>query len=328
MLVLGIWWSLGLGSASAASVQILNASFDISRELFQELNPAFAAAWKTRTGDTVEIRQSHGGSSKQARSVLDGLSADVVTLNQVVDLDALAARPGLVASDWRTRFPHSASPFTSTIAFLVRRGNPRGIRDWPDLAKPGTAVIVPNPRTSGNGRYSYLAAWAFALQKLNLNQAEAEAFVGSIFRNVPVLDTGGRAATTTFAQRAIGDVLLTFESEARLTLAESGQTALEIVLPSYSIEAEMPVAVVESVTRRRNTGPVATAYLEFLYSETGQEIIARHHFRPRSETIANRQTPRFGALEQFRVETVFGSWDAAHRTHFADGGTFDRISRR
>jgi sulfate transport system substrate-binding protein len=323
---------LALGSPAPASgadeIRLLNASFDISRELFREINPAFAAAWKEKTGGTVAIRQTHDGSSKQARSVIDGLEADVLTFNQVLDIDILAERGGLVPADWRERFPHRSSPFTSTIVFLVRKGNPKNLRDWPDLVRPGIAVIVPNPKTSGNGRYSYLAAWAFALKKLNLNQAEAGEFVGRLFRNAPVLDTGGRGATTTFAQHGIGDVLLTFEAEAHLTVRELGANKFEIVIPSFGVEAEMPVAVVEKVARRRGTETVARAYLEFLYTEAGQEIIARHDYRPRLESVARRYAARFGDLELFTVDDVFGGWPAAHREHFAAGGNFDRLAAR
>ena len=315
----------GASGAGAAEIRLLNASFDISRELFQELNPAFAAVWSARTGRRVSIQQSHAGSSKQARAVLDGLAADVVTFNQVSDVDILAERGGLVPSDWRERFPHRSSPFTSTIVFLVRRGNPRGIHDWRDLGQPGVSVIVPNPKTSGNGRYSYLAAWAYAVKKLNLNQVEAAEFVGRIVRSVPVFDTGGRGATTTFAQRGIGDVLLTFEAEVLLTVAEVGADGLELVRPPFSVEAEMPVAVVEKVARRRGTEAVARAYLEFLYDEAGQEIVARHHYRPRLESVARRHASQFGSMELFSVDDLFGGWAAAQRDHFADGASFDRL---
>lgn len=320
--------SLPTRAIEPSSTRLLNASFDISRELFQALNPAFIQTWKARTGHTIEVLQSHGGSPKQARAVIDGLAADVVTLNQEPDVDALAARRGLVASNWRERFAHRASPYSSTIVFLVRRGNPKGIRDWPDLARPGISVVIPNPKASGNGRYGYLAAYAFALHKLNLNADEANEFVGRVFRNAPVLDTGGRAATTTFAQRGVGDVLVTFESEALLTLTEGVGADLELVAPSYSIEADMPVAVVDPVVQRKGTADAARAYLEFLYTEPAQEIIARHHFRPRLEAVARRHADHFRALELFRVETIFGSWDAAQKTHFAEGGVFDRVTRK
>lgn len=317
----------GASAGPTEPVRLLNVSFDISRELFQEINPAFAAEWKRRTGGVVTIQQSHGGSSKQARSVIDGLAADVVTFNQSLDIDVLATRGGLVPADWRTRLPHQSAPFTSPVVFLVRKGNPKGLRDWTDLVKPGVSVIVPNPKTSGNGRSSYLTAWAHALKKQNLSPAESREFVARLFRNAPVLDTGGRAATGTFAQRGIGDVLLTFEAEARMTLEELGSERLELVRPSLSLEADLPVAVVEKVARKRGTEAVARAYLEFLYTETGQEIAARHHFRPRLEAVARRHADRFGALEVFTVDDVFGGWPAAHQEHFADGGVFDQLSR-
>ncbi|HYG24817.1 MAG TPA: sulfate ABC transporter substrate-binding protein [Verrucomicrobiae bacterium] len=316
----------GLLSASGAETKLLNASFDIARELFNGINPAFAAHWKRQTGDTISINQSHAGSTKQARAVIDGLEADVVTFNQVTDVDAVAAR-GLVASDWRQRLPHNSSPFSSTIVFLVRKGNPKGIRDWDDLVKPGVSVIVPNPKTSGNGRYSYLAAYAFALKKFNGNDARAREFVAALFKNVPILDTGGRGATTSFVQREIGDVLLTFEAEVFLTIQEVGNSKFDAVIPSYSIEAEMPVAVVERVTQKRGTAKAAAAYLEFLYSEEAQAIVAKHYYRPRSEK-ALQASGQFKKLELFSAEKVLGDWAAIQKTHFSEGGVFDKIYQR
>ncbi len=307
-----------------AETRLMNASFDISRELFQAYNPVFAEHWKSQTGEAVTINQSHAGSSKQARAVIDGLEADVITLNQVTDIDQVAVK-GLVAKDWRSRFPHDSSPFVSTIVFLVRKGNPKGIKDWDDLAKPGVSVIVPNPKTSGNGRYSYLAAYAFALKQLGGDHAKAQEFVGRLFKNVPVLDTGGRGATTTFAQREIGDVLLTFEAEVFLTVQELGRDKFEVVAPSYSVEAELPVAVVDKVAQRRGTAKQAQAYLGYLFSESGQELAARHFYRPRSTAVAEKFAHQFAKLTLFRVDQVFGSWAEAQKTHFAEGGTFDQI---
>jgi len=310
--------------ASAAETKLLNASFDISRELFQRYNEAFVRHWKQAEGVSVVVNQSHTGSSKQARAVIDGLEADVITFNQVTDVDAVAAR-GLVAADWRKRLPNQSAPFSSTIVFLVRKGNPKGIKDWDDLVKPGIAVIVPNPKTSGNGRYSYLAAYAFALKQLKLDDAGARAFVGRLFKNVPILDTGGRGATTSFVQREIGDVLLTFEAEVFLTIKELGADKFDAVVPSFSIEAEMPVAVVAKIATRRGSTRAAQAYLEYLYTEEGQGIIAANYFRPRSAKVAEQYAARFGKLELFSVEAVFGDWARTQKTHFSEGGVFDQI---
>lgn len=313
--------------ASAAETKILNASFDIARELFAQINPAFVAHWKQQTGDSISINQSHAGSSKQARSVIDGLAADVVTFNQVIDVQAIADRK-LIAADWRKRLPNNSSPFTSTIVFLVRKGNPKGIRDWDDLVKPGISVVVPNPKTSGNGRYSYLAAYAYALKTSNGDHAKARAFVTALFNNVPVLDTGGRGATTTFVQRETGDVLLTFEAEVFLTIQELGDAKFDAVIPSYSVEAEMPVAVVDRVVDRRKTRAVAEAYLKFLYSEQAQEIAARNFYRPRSEQALQAVPGRFKPVELFDVEKVLGEWSVVQKTHFGEGGIFDQVYRR
>ncbi len=314
-------------AASAAETRLLNASFDISRELFNQINPAFIAHWKKQTGQTISINQSHAGSSKQARSVIDGLEADVVTFNQVTDVDAIASK-GLIPSDWRQKFPNNSSPFASTIVFLVRKGNPKGIKDWDDLIKPGISVIVPNPKTSGNGRYSYLAAYAFALKKLNKDEAGARDFVAKLFNNVPILDTGGRGATTTFVQREIGDVLLTFEAEVFLTIKELGESKFDAVVPSYSIEAEMPVAVVDRVVKRRNSETLAKAYLEFLYSEEAQNVVAKSFYRPRSEKALQSASAQFKPLELFSVEKVLGDWETVQKTHFGENGVFDRIYQR
>jgi sulfate/thiosulfate transport system substrate-binding protein len=307
----------------AADQAILNASYDVTRELFKDYNQVFAKYWKQKTGENVTISQSHGGSSKQARAVADGLDADVVTMNQANDIDLLAER-GLVAADWATKFPQNAAPYTSTIIFLVRKGNPKGIRDWDDLVKPGTAVILPHPKTSGNGRYSYLAAWGYAKRKGG-SDADAKAFVGSLFRNVPILDAGGRGATTTFVQRNIGDVLLTFENEVYLVRNELGGDAFDIVYPSASILAESPVAVVNRVVDKKGTRAVAQSYLEYLYSPEGQAVAAKHYLRPRDQALVARNAATFRPIALFTVQDVFGGWKAAQKAHFDDGALFDQI---
>ena len=319
---------LTLASRAAASdTTLLNASFDIARELFQNYNEAFVRHWKKETGNNLVVNQSHAGSSKQARAVIDGLEADVVTFNQATDVDAVAER-GLISRGWRKQFPNQSSPFSSTIVFLVRKGNPKGIKDWNDLVKPGVSVIVPNPKTSGNGRYSYLAAWGYALKQSAGDEAKAREFVTKLFANVPVLDTGGRAATTTFAQREIGDVLLTFEAEVFLTLKEFGVGKFEAIVPSYSIEADMPVAVVQKVTAKHGTENLARAYLEYLYSDEGQGIVAANYYRPRSQKVAEKYTAQFGKLELFTVENVFGDWASAQKAHFSEGGVFDQLYKK
>lgn len=305
-------------------MELLNVSFDISRELFQAYNPVFVEHWKKGGGGDLVVHQSHAGSSKQARAVIDGLEADVVSFNLVSDIEALASR-GVVAADWRNRFPNQASPFTSTIVFLTRQGNPKHIRDWSDLARPGVSVIVPNPKTSGNGKYSYLAAYGYALKRLGQNDQQAREFVASLFRNVPVLEAGGRAASTTFVQREIGDVLLTFEAEVLLNMKEFGTNRFEKVTPTLSVEAEMPVAVVERVAKRRGTLVLAKAYLDFLFSESGQDIAARNYYRPRLDSVARRYAGTFPALELISVDQTFGGWAEATKVHFADGGVFDQI---
>jgi sulfate transport system substrate-binding protein len=309
-------------TSSAAETQLLNVSYDVARELYKDVNPAFEAAYKKSTGTDVNIKMSHGGSSKQARSVADGLEASVVTMNQANDIDLLADR-GLVTPDWAKKFPNNASPSYSTMVFLVRKGNPKGIKDWADLAKPGVAVVIPNPKTSGNGRYTYLAAWGSVIKKGG-NEAQARELVGKIFKNVPILDTGGRAATTTFTQRQIGDLLVTFENEVNLVRAEFGDN-FEVVYPSTSIVAENPVAVVDKVVDKRGIRKEATAYLNFLYSDAGQEIIAKHYLRPRSEAIFKKYAANFKPVTLFTVDDVFGGWRAAQKHHFDDGGEFDKI---
>ena len=308
--------------AQAAEVVLLNASYDVARELFKDINPAFVAEWKKTTGETVSVNQSHGGSSKQARSVADGMEAAVVTMNQANDIDMLADR-GLVAQDWAKKFPHNAAPFYSTMVYLVRKGNPKQIRDWADLAKPGVKVVIPNPKTAGNGRYTYLAAWGSVLKKGG-TEAQARELVGKIFHNVPVLDAGGRGATTTFTQREIADVLVTFENEVNLVRAELGDK-FDVVYPSISILAESPVAVVDKVVDRKGIRKEATGYLNFLYSEQAQDIIAKHYFRPRSETAFKKYNANFKQISLFTVDDVFGGWKAAQKKHFDDGGEFDKI---
>jgi len=315
------------GSAlnAAGPVKLLNVSYDPTRELYQEINAAFARSWKARTGADVQVSQSHGGSGKQARSVIDGLQADVVTLALAYDIDSIAEHAGLLAAGWQSRLPNNSTPYTSTIVFLVRKGNPKHIRDWDDLTRPGISVITPNPKTSGGARWSYLAAWGQALKKNNGDERKAEEFITRLYKNVPVLDSGARGATTTFAQRGIGDVLLSWENEAFLALNELGKDKLEVVTPPISILAEPPVAVVDKVAARHGTAEVAKAYLEFLYTEEGQEIGARNYYRPRSAQAISKYPNRFPKLQLFTIDEVFGGWRKAQLRHFEDGGVFDRI---
>jgi sulfate transport system substrate-binding protein len=319
--------ALALGSAVAvpavaAPVELLNVSYDVARELYKDINPAFIADWKKTTGEDLTIKQSHGGSSKQARAVADGLEASVVTMNQANDIDMLADR-GLVAKDWAKKFPDNASPYYSTMVFLVRKGNPKGIHDWADLAKPGVQVVIPNPKTAGNGRYTYLAAWGSVI-KSGGNEAQARNLVGRIFHNVPVLDAGGRAATTTFTQRQIGDALVTFENEVNLVRAEFGDN-FEVVVPKMSVLAENPVAVVDKVVDRKGNRKQATAYLNFLYSPAGQAIGAKHFLRVRNEQVMKQFAANYKPIQLFTVDDVFGGWRAAQKRHFDDGGEFDKI---
>jgi sulfate/thiosulfate-binding protein len=311
---------------AADEVTILNVSYDPTRELYQELNKSFAEHWLKKTGQNVTIRQSHGGSGKQARSVIDGLEADVVTLALAFDIDALHEHADLLPVDWQKRLPHHSSPYTSTIVFLVRKGNPKGIKDWDDLVRPGVAVITPNPKTSGGARWNHLAAWGYALKKFDHDTAKALEFMKQVYKNVPVLDTGARGATNTFVQRGMGDVLLAWENEALLAVNQLSPGQLEIVTPSLSILAEPPVAVVDKVVDKRGTRAVATAYLEYLYTETGQEIVAKHYYRPRLESVAKKYADRFPQLKLLTIEDpLFGGWKKAHATHFADNGVFDQI---
>lgn len=309
--------------AQAADVSLLNVSYDPTRELYAEVNAAFAKLLKAK-GDTLSVKQSHGGSGKQARSVIDGLDADVVTLALAYDIDAIAEK-GLIAKDWQKRLPQNASPYTSTIVFLVRKGNPKGIKDWSDLVKPGTEVVTPNPKTSGGARWNYLAAWAYALKQPGGSDATAKDFVARLFKNVKVLDSGARGATTSFVERGIGDVFISWENEAYLSLKEYGPEKFEIITPSLSILAEPPVAVVDKVVDKRGTRALATNYLEFLYTKPGQEIAAKHFYRPRDPEVAAKYAATFGKVNLITIDDVFGGWGKAQAAHFADGGTFDQI---
>lgn len=307
-----------------AETSLLNVSYDPTRELYEQVNQAFAPVWRAQTGQTLSIRQSHGGSGAQARSVLDGLQADVVTLALAYDIDALASR-GLIASDWQKRLPDNASPYTSTIVLLVRHGNPKHIKDWDDLIRPGVSIVTPNPKTSGGARWNYLAAWAYARHRPGGNEQSARAFVGELYRNAGVLDSGSRGATTSFVQRGQGDVLIAWENEAFLAQKEFGADKFEIVVPSASILAEPPVAIVDKVVDKHGTRKLADAYLNFLYSEQGQEIAARNFYRPRSQAVPAALTARFPKLKLYTVDEEFGGWQQAQKTHFADGGVFDSI---
>jgi sulfate/thiosulfate-binding protein len=317
---------LGLpGVARAADLSLLNVSYDPTRELYQELNAAFAKQWQARAGRTLEILQSHGGSGKQARAVIDGLEADVLTLALAYDIDAVA-KSGLLSAHWQKKLPHNSAPYTSTIVFLVRKGNPKAIRDWADLVRPGVSVITPNPKTSGGARWNYLAAWGYALRQPGGSEQKARAFVTAVFRNVPVLDSGARGATNTFVQRGLGDVLLSWENEAHLVVNALGRDKFEIVTPSVSILAEPPVAVVDRVVDKKGTRAVAEAYLQYLYTADGQEIAARHYYRPRLAAVAQKHAARFGGKAPlFTIDEVFGGWAKAQRAHFDDGGSFDQI---
>jgi len=318
--VAGLLWA---GSAFAADVTLLNVSYDPTRELYVDFNKAFAANYQKETGKSVEIKQSHGGSGSQARGVIDGLQADVVSLALAYDIDAIAAK-GLIAADWQKRLPLNASPYTSTIVFLVRKGNPKGIKDWDDLIKPGIAVITPNPKTSGGARWNYLAAWGYALKRFG-SAEQAKQFVGDLYNNVPVLDTGARGATVSFVERGVGDVLLAWENEAFLALREFGKDKFEIVSPSMSILAEPPLAVVDAVADRKGTRAVAEAYVRYWYSKEGQEIAARNSYRPRDPEIAKEYENSFAKVELFTVGDVFGGWTKAQKEHFGEGGIFDQI---
>lgn len=306
-------------------ITILNVSYDPTRELYQEYNEAFVKYWKEKTGQDVIVQQSHGGSGSQARAVIDGLEADVVTLALAYDIDSINTNKEILDKEWQKKLPHNSTPYTSTIVFLVRKGNPKNIKDWDDLVKPGIEVITPNPKTSGGARWNYLAAWGYALKKYGNDEEKAKEFVKAIYNNVPVLDSGARGATNTFVERGLGDVLIAWENEAFLAINELGADKFEIVVPSISILAEPPVAVVDSVVDKKGTREVAEAYLEYLYSDVGQEIAAKNYYRPRSEAIAKKYASQFPEIELFTIDEVFGGWTKAQKEHFDDGGIFDQI---
>jgi sulfate transport system substrate-binding protein len=320
---LGVGLLVGTAGAAQAQVKLLNVSYDPTRELYQDVNGAFARQWQQKTGQSVTINQSHGGSGKQARSVIDGLEADVVTLALAYDIDAIAEKSGRVAKDWQKRLPDNSSPYTSTVVFVVRKGNPKGIRDWDDLVKPGVSVVAPNPKTSGGARWVYLAAWGQALQRSGGTEAKAKDYVTRLYKNVPVLDSGARGSTITFGQRGIGNVLVSWENEAYLLVDELGKDKYEIVNPSTSILAEPPVALVDKNVDKHGTRAVAEAYLKFLYTDEGQELAAKRHYRPRSAAVAAKHP--LPKIKLFTIDQVFGGWQKAQATHFADGGIFDQI---
>jgi sulfate transport system substrate-binding protein len=314
-------------AAASADTSLLNVSYDPTREFYKAVNEAFIAKWKAETGEDIEVEQSHGGSGKQARAVIDGLEADVVTLALAYDIDAIASNSDLIAKDWQKRLPHNSSPYTSTIVFLVRKGNPKGIKDWPDLLKGDVQVITPNPKTSGGARWNYLAAWAYALKQPGGDEAKAQQFVADLYKRVPVLDTGARGSTTTFVQRGIGDVLLAWENEAFLAMQQLGKDQVEIVVPSMSILAEPPVAVVDKNVDAHGTRKVAEAYLQYLYSPDGQEIAAKNFYRPTDQAVAAKYKSQFPDIPLVTVDDTFGGWQEAQKKHFADGGIFDQIYR-
>jgi sulfate transport system substrate-binding protein len=325
LLALAVGAGPAVGQSAPKPVTLLNVSYDPTRELYEDFNQQFAAYWKGKTGREVTVRQSHGGSGKQARSVIDGLQADVVTLALAYDIDQIAEKGGLLPADWQKRLPDNSSPYTSTIVLLVRKGNPKHIRDWGDLAKPGVSVVTPNPKTSGGARWNYLAAWAWALRQPGGSDATAKDFVTRLYKNVPVLDAGARGATTTFVERGIGDVLIAWENEALLAIKELGPGKFEVVAPSVSILAEPPVAVVDKVAGKHGTRQVAQAYLEYLYTDAGQEIAAKHFYRPRLASVAKRYEAQFPKVALVTVDEVFGGWKKAQAAHFADGALFDQI---
>jgi len=310
----------------AQEITLLNVSYDPTRELYKEYNEAFAKHWQEKTGDSVKVNQSHGGAGKQARAVIDGLEADVVTLALAYDIDAIGEKTGHFGPDWQKRLPHNSAPYTSTIVFLVRKGNPKGIKDWDDIIKPGVAVITPNPKTSGGARWNFLAAWGYALKKNAGDEKAARAFVTALYKNVPILDSGARGSTTTFVKRGIGDVFLSWENEAFLAINELGPDQFEIIVPSVSILAEPPVNVVDQVAKKHGTFEVAKAYLDYLYSPVGQKLAAKHYYRPVAPEHADpADIARFPQVNLFTVDNIFGGWQKAQKTHFADGGTFDQI---
>ena len=314
-----------VGGSWAKQITLLNVSYDPTRELYEDYNKAFAKYWKDKTGDDVTINLSNGGSGKQARAVIDGLDADVVTLGLAYDIDSIAEKSGLLPKNWQSFLPDHSTPYTSTIVFLVRKGNPKNIQDWDDLIKPGVSVITPNPKTSGGARWNYLAAWGYALKKFNGDESKVKDFVAAIYKNVPVLDSGARGSTTTFVERGIGDVLIAWENEAYLAINDLGPDKFEIVIPSISILAEPPVAVIERDADRHGTNKVSEEYLKYLYSDEGQEIIAKHYYRPRNQQIAQKYADKLKPVNLFTIDDVFGGWKIAQKKHFADGGTFDQI---
>jgi len=320
---------LAASTFASAQVTLLNASYDPTRELYHEYNQAFAKHWQDTAHQTVTIRQSNGGSGAQARAVIDGLEADVVTLALAYDIDVIADKAKLLPENWQSRLPDNSTPYTSTIVFVVRKGNPKQIKDWPDVVKPGVSVVTPNPKTSGGARWNYLAAWAYALKSPGGSDEKAKAFVTALYKNVAVLDTGARGSTVTFSQREVGDVLLAWEDEASLITSDpEGKSKFEVVYPSSSILAEPPVAIVDKIAEKHGTTKVAQAYLEYLYSDEGQEIIAKHHYRPRSEKVAAKYASAFPKLPLYSVDDLFGGWRKAQQTHFADGGVFDQIYKK
>ncbi len=324
-LIIGIILAASLPvSVMAADLKLLNVSYDPTRALYVEFNKAFAAKWKAETGDTITVNQSHGGSGKQARSIIDGLQADVTTLALAYDIDNIASR-GMLSADWQKRLPDNAAPYTSTIVFIVRKGNPKGIKDWGDIVKPGIAVVTPNPKTSGGARWNYLAAWGYALKQPGGDEAKAKEFVAQLYKNVPVLDTGARASLINFTERNVGDVFLSWENEAFLAVKELGPDKFEVVTPSISILAEPPVAVVDKVVDKRGTRKVAEAYVQFLYSKEGQDIAGKHYYRPRLKEAADKYADQFTNVPLFTIDEVFGGWQKAQKTHFEDGGIFDQI---
>ncbi len=325
MAVITIFTLLGANSSWAKQITLLNVSYDPTRELYADYNKAFAKYWKAKTGDDVTIQQSNGGSGKQARAVIDGLDADVVTLALAYDIDSIAEKSRLLPQNWQGFLPENSTPYTSTIVFLVRKGNPKNIKDWEDLAKAGISVITPNPKTSGGARWNFLAAWGYALKKFNGNESKTKDFVAAIYKNVPVLDSGARGSTTTFVERGIGDVLISWENEAYLAVNELGPDKFDIVIPSISILAEPPVAVVERDADRHGTAQVAKEYLQYLYSDVGQEIIAKNYYRPRNQRIAQEYADKFKPINLFTLRDVFGDWQKTQKKFFADGGVFDQI---
>ncbi len=316
---------LGGARAAQAQVKLLNVSYDPTRELYQDVNKAFAAQWKQKTGQSVDISQSHGGSGKQARSIIDGLEADVATLALAYDIDAIAQNSGRIKADWLKRLPNNSAPYTSTVVFVVRKGNPRGIRDWGDLVKPGTSVVTANPKTSGGARWNYLAAWAWAEKQFGGDQGKVKEYIRTLYKNVPVLDSGARGSTITFAQRGIGQVLIAWENEAHYLVEEMGKNKFEIVTPSISILAEPSVAVIDKNVDKHGTRAAAEAYLSFLYTPEGQELAAKHYYRPRDVAVAKRHEAKFSKVTLVTVGGAFGGWQKAQKAHFADGGTFDQI---